>query len=192
MKIGIDAYIDRCISIRKDERTYFHSLLAERKVKKKEFLLKAGEICDWEAFVTEGCLRVFYMDENGSEVNLMFATEDWWISDLGSKIDQRPAELYIQALEDCSILIIKNKNKEELYARVPAFERLFRQLLERALSALQHRFVTTLAQSAEQRYEDFLKRYPDLPKRIAQHHIAAYLGITPEFLSKIRRRRVQG
>ena len=191
MKIGIDAYIDRCISISDEERSYFHSILRPRQVKKKEFLLKAGEVCDWEAFIIEGCVRVYYMDENGSEVNLMFAVEDWWVSDLGSKIDNRPAELYIQAMENCEILVINSEDKDALYAKIPAFERLFRQLLERALSALQHRFVTTVAQSAEQRYEDFLKRYPDLPNRIAQHHIAAYLGITPEFLSKIRRRRVQ-
>lgn len=191
MKIGIDAYIDRCISISDDERSYFHSILRPRQVKKKEFLLKAGEVCDWEAFIVEGCVRVYHMDENGSEVNLMFAVEDWWVSDLGSKIDNRPAELYIQAMENCEILVIRSSDKEALYDKIPAFERLFRQLLERALSALQHRFVTTVAQSAEQRYEDFLKRYPDLPNRIAQHHIAAYLGITPEFLSKIRRRRVQ-
>lgn len=191
MKIGIDAYIDRCISISDEERSYFHSILRPRQVKKKEFLLKAGEVCDWEAFIIEGCVRVYYMDENGSEVNLMFAVEDWWVSDLGSKIDNRPAELYIQAMENCEILVITSEDKDALYAKIPAFERLFRQLLERALSALQHRFVTTVAQSAEQRYEDFLKRYPDLPSRIAQHHIAAYLGITPEFLSKIRRRRVQ-
>jgi len=191
MKIGIDAYIDRCISISDEERSYFHSILRPRQVKKKGFLLKAGEVCDWEAFIIEGCVRVYYMDENGSEVNLMFAVEDWWVSDLGSKIDNRPAELYIQAMENCEILVITSEDKDALYAKIPAFERLFRQLLERALSALQHRFVTTVVQSAEQKYEDFLKRYPDLPNRIAQHHIAAYLGITPEFLSKIRRRRVQ-
>lgn len=190
MKIGIDAYIDRCISISEDERRYFHSILSPRSLKKREHLLKAGEICDWEAFVVKGCLRVYYLDESGNEVNLMFAVEDWWVSDLASKVEQRPAELYIEALEDSEVLIIMAQDKAELYRKVPAFESLFRQLLERALSTLQHRFVTTVAKPAEDRYEEFLKRYPEIPNRVSQKHIAAYLGITPEFLSKIRRRRL--
>lgn len=190
MRIGIDAYIDRCISIDDQERAYFHSILKRQSFNKKEHLLKAGEICDWEAFVEKGCLRVYYLDENGGEVNLMFAVEDWWVSDLASKVDKRPSELYIEALEDTEVLMIKAKDKEDLYRRIPAFESLFRQLLERALSTLQHRFVTTVAKPAEERYEEFLKRYPEIPNRISQKHIAAYLGITPEFLSKIRRRRL--
>ncbi|MCE2495343.1 MAG: Crp/Fnr family transcriptional regulator [Flavobacteriales bacterium] len=191
MRIGIDAYIDRCISIDNDERAYFHSILKPRKFAKKEHLLKAGEIRDWEAFVEKGCLRVYYLDENGGEVNLMFAIEDWWVSDLASKIERRPAEFYIEALDDTEVLMIKVEDKNELYRRIPVFESLFRQLLERALSTLQHRFVTTVAKPAEERYEEFLRRYPDIPNRVSQKHIAAYLGITPEFLSKIRHRRIQ-
>ena len=190
MKIGIDAYVDRCISINEEERSYFHSILRPETFSKKSHLLQAGEICDWEAFVVNGCVRIYYLDENGGEVNLMFAVEDWWVSDLASKVDNLPSELYIQAMEDTEVLIIKAADKAALYHRVPQFESLFRQLLERALSTLQHRFVTTVAKPAEDRYEEFLRRYPEIPHRVSQKHIAAYLGITPEFLSKIRRRRV--
>ncbi len=112
MKVGIDAYVDRCISINEEERSYFHSILRPETFSKNSHLLQAGEICDWEAFVVNGCVRIYYLDENGGEVNLMFAVEDWWVSDLASKVDNLSAELYIQALEDTEVLIIKAADKD--------------------------------------------------------------------------------
>ncbi|WP_338870452.1 Crp/Fnr family transcriptional regulator [Spirosoma sp. SC4-14] len=184
----LDAHITRSIQLTDSELAYFHSLLRPVSLKTKSFLLQAGEICTIESFVTKGCLRKYCLDEAGHEVILQFAIEDWWIADLQSFTTQTPSKLFIQALEDCSLLTIPYEAKEELFRKIPAMERVFRLMVQRSQAALQDRFVSILTQPAEERYLAFLKKYPQFPLRIPQHYIASYLGMTPEFLSKVRRR----
>lgn len=184
----IDAYVAKHIKLDKKELEYFHSLLKYKKVKKKKFLLQAGEVCDFEAYIIKGCMRIYFIDENGFEVDLSFSVEDWWVSDINSFITQTPADLFIQTLEDCEILTISYNNKEKLYERVPKFERLFRIMIQRGYNTAIKRLISTISKPAEERYLDFIKKYPGIPQRVPQHLIAAYLGISPEFLSKIRKK----
>ncbi len=184
----IDAYVDRCIVITPEERALFHDVLEQRTVQRKQYLLRAGEICRYEYYVISGCLRSYYLDEKGNEVNIMFPVEDWWLGDMISFTNNTPSSLYIEALEDCTLWMINQENKELLFEKAPAFERMFRLMIQRSLAALQNRLYATIAKTAEQRYQEFMEKYPDIPQRIPQHYIASYLGITPVFLSKIRRK----
>lgn len=182
----INQYVARCISLNEKELAFFHSILHHKKIKKKTFLLQQGQICDFEAYIIKGCIKVYYLDKEGNEVILLFAVEDWWVSDIDSFSNQSPSNLFIETLEDCELLVLNYADKERLYQHVPQLERMFRLMVQRAYVVLQQRFFATISQPAEERYLDFLKRYPSIPQRVAQHQIAAYLGISPEFLSKIR------
>ena len=187
----IDKYIDRCIVIEDEERKLYHSLLEYQKIKKKAYLLEAGQICKYEWYVIKGCVRIFYIDDNGFDVNLMFAVEDWWFSDLQSYTEEKPSQLYIQALENCELWRMTKKNKEIVFAQIPKFERMFRMMLQRSNIAIQQRLLQTYTRTAEERYAEFLQRYPNIPQRIPQHHIASFLNMSPEFLSKIRNKKTK-
>ncbi len=184
----INDYVNRCGVFSPDDLAVFNGLLKPKSVKKKQLLLREGEVCDFEAYIAKGCLRTYYIDESGSEVILQFSVEDWWVSDIGSFLDQKPSQLYIEAMEDSELLTLNPARKEELLARLPQFERVFRLMLQRHVAAVERRLIRTMAKTAEQRYVDFVKQYPKLVLRIPQHYIASYLGMTPEFLSKVRRR----
>ena len=185
---AINRYIGLCAAFTPGEISYFNSLLQLRKVKKKTLLLKEGEICNFEAFVNKGCIRNYYIDENGAEVTLQFAIEDWWVSDIASFHDRKPSHMFIETLEDCEILVLTPETKEELLHKVPKFERMFRLMVQRNLSRMQERLFQTISTNATDKYLDFLERYPTIPQRVAQHYIASYLGMSPEFLSKVRTR----
>jgi CRP-like cAMP-binding protein len=180
--------IGRHIQLNKEETDYFISILQSKKLKRKEFLLRPGEVCKTENFITKGCLRAYTVDENGFEHILMFGIEDWWIGDLHSLLTQGPATYYVEALEDAEVIQYTKENLDELLVRVPKFERFYRIMLQRALIGLHQRISQNLALSAEQRYLNFLKKYPQLQDRLSQKQIAAYLGITPIFLSVLRRK----
>ncbi len=184
----INKYVSKCISISEQELAYFNSLLKYKKVKKKVILLKAGDVCDFEIYIIKGCIRVFYIDENGIEVDLFFAVEDWWVSDLASFSQRTPAKLFIQTLEESELLFIDFKSKEKLFAKIPSFEKLFRLMLQRTNETLINRLISNISKPAEERYKEFIKKYPTISQRVPQHLIAAYLGISAEFLSKIRKR----
>ncbi|HEY0977836.1 MAG TPA: Crp/Fnr family transcriptional regulator [Flavobacteriales bacterium] len=156
--------------------------------KKRTMLLQAGEVCDFEAFVVKGCLRMYFIDEKGKEITLLFAPEGWWVGDLASFTQRMPSRFFIECVEDSAVLRITFAEKEKLFAAVPLLERAFRLAVQRHLSALQDRFVQVLSSSAEVCYTDFLQKYPGLSERIPQQLVASYVGITPEFLSKLRGR----
>lgn len=182
----IDQFVDRIISLTPEERQLFHSLLKFKRVRKRTYLLQEGEICDFEAYIVKGCIRTYYLSEDGTETILSFAIEDWWVSDLGSFTEQTPSNMFIESLEDCELLIIDHKSKAALYEKIPKFETLFRLLIQRSLFALQKRFHSLISQTAEQRYLAFIEKYPKVVQRVPQNQIARYLGVSPEFLSKVR------
>ncbi|MBC7846327.1 MAG: Crp/Fnr family transcriptional regulator [Flavobacterium sp.] len=169
-----------------DEIEYFNSILQYKEVPKKTLLLQEGEICNFEAYILKGCIRKYYINENGFEVIVQFAVEDWWISDIASFHEKKPSKLFIETLEDCQLLMLTPETKEMLLQKVPKFERIFRLLIQRNLSAMQNRLIDTIAKSAQEKYLEFIKLYPSIPQRVAQHYIASYLGISAEFLSKVR------
>jgi CRP-like cAMP-binding protein len=178
--------IAKYVALSDAEFERFTSVLQHRHLAKKASLLTAGGVCRFEGYVVTGCLRVFYTDPRGTDHILYFAPEDWWVADVASFISQSPALLSVDALEATDVLLIDKPDKERLYLDVPKFERLFRIMTQRALAELQRRMITTMHQTAEVRYSEFKRRYPNLEERVPQHQIAAYLGISPEFLSRIR------
>jgi CRP-like cAMP-binding protein len=184
----LDAYLARCVQLSEGERQLFHAALKPHRLAGKSFLLREGEVCRYEAYVVKGCLRKYCIDDAGHEINLQFSVEDWWISDLASFTSRQPSALFIQALEDAELLLIEHDDKERLFQQIPALERMFRLMVQWSQAVLQDRFVSILTQPAEARYLAFLEKYPALPQRIPQQYIASYLGMTPEFLSKVRRR----
>jgi CRP-like cAMP-binding protein len=168
------------------EIDYFNNILQHKVVPKKTLLLQDGEICNFEAYILKGCIRKYYINEQGHEVILQFAIEDWWVSDIASFHEAKPSKLFIETLEDCELLILTPESKEKLLKEIPKFERIFRLLVQRNLSSMQDRLIDTIAKPAQEKYLEFIKLYPTIPQRVAQHYIASYLGISAEFLSKIR------
>ena len=183
---AIDRFIAKYVSLNDEELAFFHSLLRTRKVKKKNFLLQEGEICDFEAFIIRGCIRSYYLDKEGVETILLFAVEDWWVSDITSFADRKPSNIFIETIEDSELLTIDFAGKTRLLERLPAFERMYRLLVQRSLGVLQQRFYSTISETAEERYLQFLEKYPLVAQRVPQHQIARYIGVSPEFLSKVR------
>ena len=180
--------ISRHIELDRTETDFFISLLQTKKLKRKELLLKQGDICKTENFIVKGCLRTYTIDNNGFEHIVLFGIEDWWVGDLYSFLTQSPATYFIDALEDTVVIQITKANLDKLYERVPKFERFFRLILQNAFIAQQQRINQNLSFTAEQRYLDFINKYPQLEQRLTQKQISAYLGITPVFLSMLRKK----
>lgn len=179
----------RHISLDPAEADYALSLLTARIIKKNTILLRNGEICRKVYFVIKGCLRLYYTDKEGKDHIISFMPEDWWAVDIASFYSQKPASYSIEALEDCELLELTYQDQQLLYENVPKFERFFRILTQNGFILYQRRIIQNLAQTAEKRYENFRRRYPGLEQRIAQKHIAAYIGVTPVFVSVLRKRR---
>lgn len=183
----INTNISRYVTFEKKELEIFNSLLEYRTVSKKTILVHEGEMCNFEAFVIKGCVRKYYIDGNGFEVILQFAIENAWVSDISFSIyEEKPSRVYIETLEDCEFFMFSPETKEELFVRAPKFERAFRILMQRSLAVTQERLFNTISKTATEKYLEFLDHYPTLSQRVAQHYIASYLGISAEFLSKIR------
>ncbi|WP_118973302.1 Crp/Fnr family transcriptional regulator [Taibaiella koreensis] len=181
-------HVARHIRLEEKETEFFLSLLHPATIPRKSFLLQPGNISRNESFITSGCLRTYTVDDKGQDHILMFGIEGWWMSDLYSFLTQTPSSCFIDALEDTSLLQLSKSNLEKLYEAVPRFERYFRLILQNAFVAQQQRINQNLSFTAEERYREFTRKYPGLEQRIAQKHIAAYLGITPVFLSMLRRK----
>lgn len=159
----------------------------QKAYRNRQFLLQAGDHSSKNSFVVQGCFRVYVVDANGKEHNLQFAIENGWALDMGSLYKGEPSEMNIEALENSTVLQIDRKAFQRLYLSFPVFERYFRILAENAYIALQKRLIRSLSFTAEARYLDFIARYPHLLNRISDAKIASFLGMTPEFLSKLRR-----
>ncbi|WP_139958768.1 Crp/Fnr family transcriptional regulator [Flavicella sediminum] len=182
--------IQHLSSFQKLNETEINSLLAfvkERKIKRRQFLLTEGEICKQYTFIIEGCFKMYKIDNKGQEHNLQFSIENEWISDIGSFHDNTPSGLYIEALEKGTILQIEKNDLLYLYTHFPKFDRYFRVLVENAFINLQKRVLQNISDTAEERYLKFTEENPALLNRISNVQIASYIGITPEFLSKIRK-----
>ncbi|TMI90566.1 MAG: Crp/Fnr family transcriptional regulator [Bacteroidetes bacterium] len=178
--------ISRFITLTPEEEQYFISLFKVKKLRKKQYLLQEGEICRNEYFVTKGCLRTYTIDEKGLEHVIQFSIEDWWTGDMYSFLTQNPSSYTIDAIEDSELLYLDKVSHDELYLKVPKFERFFRHLLQYAFISMQERINATLSQTADQRYCSFIEKYPLMEQRLPLKQIASYLGITPESLSRIR------
>ncbi len=180
--------IARHISLTPEEEQLFLSKTETKTFKAKTILQNAGHICKESYFVNSGLLRSFNINDNIVEHVLSFACEGWWISDMYSFISQKPGNLFIEVLEDCEVVILTKENQELLYVEIPKLERFFRILIENSLVAHQERLMDNLSLTAEERFDKFCKKYPTLIQKVPQKQIASFIGVTPEFFSKMKAR----
>lgn len=179
-------YITRYVDLTSEEEALLLSKVKLRKYLKGQYVVQNGDICKYESFVLSGCLKTFYTDQDGQEHLVMFAIENWWTADLGSFITQTPADFNVQCLENSELAQISFEDLEQLYHQIPKLERFFRIIIQKAFVASQKRVVNTFSLPAKERYLAFRTQYPQIEQRVPQYMIASYLGITKEFLSKIR------
>jgi CRP-like cAMP-binding protein len=178
--------IKKHIQLSESDKTLLLSVMHAKTIQKKQHFAEESEISRYSAFVLKGCMRSYFIDANGFEHNLQFAIEDWWITDMMSFTTQKPGRLYIEALEETDILTLTREDQLHLFEQCPRFEKYFRIITENGIVSYQNRILDNLSLPAIERYLIFSEKYPALLQRLPQIQIAAYLGITPEFLSKIR------
>ena len=180
-------YIDLTI----DEQEYFISLLRINKVRKRQAIVQPEFICKHRSYVFSGAMRAYLVDKSANEHTIAFAIDDWWISDYNSYIFQQPATLFVEALEDTTLVQLDYNAEQLLKETNPKFEKFFRIITERSFAFLQRRMLSNLSMSAEERYEDFMAKYPVVAQRVPQYALASYLGMSTEYLSKLRNNRVK-
>ncbi|SEJ00045.1 cAMP-binding domain of CRP or a regulatory subunit of cAMP-dependent protein kinases [Dyadobacter sp. SG02] len=180
-------HVLRRIELTAAEQAHFVSLLKVRKLLARQYLVQQGDVCQYESYVCKGFLRSFFVDGKGNEHTLHFAMEDWWISDSTSFHLQVPATRNIVALEASVLLQIEKNDLEQLYKDIPAFERFWRILEQKSGIAQDQRILNAISMTGAERYEALITKYPTLEQRMPQRYIASYLGITPVFLSQIRK-----
>jgi CRP-like cAMP-binding protein len=163
------------------------SVFQEVIVKKGTILLRADEFVDAQYYILDGCLRTYHIDVHGKEHTVQFGIKDWWISDYTAFFTSEKAIMTIEVIQEATLYRIAEKDKEFLYKQIPKIDRFFRIKLERAFGAFQKRILANLSQTATERYLNFMTTYPNIEKNIKNYHIASYLGITTESLSRIRK-----
>lgn len=181
------SHVAKFIQLTNEEEEYFCSLLKYKKLRRKQFLAEQGEPCLYDNYVISGCLRSYYTDNTGTEHISQFAIEDWWISDPYAFVTGNPAILNVDAFEESELFQIDKTSLEKLYEKIPKFEKLFRILFQKSFISLQQRIVSNLSKTAKERYLYFIDKYPSLEQRVPQNQIASYIGVTPEFLSKMKK-----
>ncbi len=182
------AHFSKYLPLEEPEQEELRNRTIHRSIKRRQFILQEGDVCRHYTFVVAGLFKMYMVDDNGKEHNLQFAVENNWIADIGSFHSELPSELYIEALEPSNIIQINKPDLLSLYTSFPAFDRNFRVLIENAFVSLQKRMLQSISSTAEERYINFMETYPDLLNRISSVQVASYLGVTPEFLSAIRKK----
>ncbi|WP_271784977.1 Crp/Fnr family transcriptional regulator [Aquimarina algiphila] len=188
MITDLTQYVRNYIEISDEEMELFYQYLKVIKLKKKAYVLEEGKVCRARYFIIKGCLRSYYIDEKGIEQIMDFAIDKWWYTNYNSLLDQSPSENFIQALEDTVLLELSLDSFEELTTKLPKIDRLFRIIMERTVIANSNRIKYTRVLSGEEMYQVFLKANPQFFQRVPQYMIASYLGLSPEFISKIKKR----
>jgi CRP-like cAMP-binding protein len=184
-------HLKQYIQLTEAEEQIIIDHLTPRTFKRGEFLTKEGEINRYTNYIVSGATRVYYIDQAGQEHVIQLGMKNWWTSDFSSFITQTKGILYTEALEKTEVLSFSYEHLQEVYRQVPAMERFFRLLIQKAYAAFQRRVLESLSMDAEQRYLAFRDMYPDMDQHLSQKHIASYLGMSAEFLSKIKKRIVE-
>ncbi len=174
------------VGLTKEEEEIIRTYLTPKKIRKKQFLLQEGDVCRHIAFVEKGMLRAYTIGEKGTERIIQFAMEGWTISDLYSFLTSEPATYAIEAIEDSELVLISQQANTELLEKLPRYETYMRILLTNAYIALQRRINSVISNTPEERYNTFTALYPEIVRRVPQHMIAAFMGLTPETLSRVR------
>ncbi len=184
-------YFQKVIPLNNEEKQLVTDLFKPRLYRKRQYILQEGDICNQFNFIVRGCLRMYKVDDKGNTHILQFASENWWLSNIGSFHERKPSELNIDALEDTMVLQISHDSLLTLYTNAPKFDRIFRVLIENSFVSLQKRLLQNISSTAEERYNSFLDSYSHLTNRLPQTQIASFLGITPEFLSRLRNKQTK-
>ena len=179
-------YFLQHISLTEEEQAFLNSKVRYRKYAKGQYILQQGDVCRFSNYVVSGCVKMTYIDHSGHEHIVLFAIEDWWVSDLGSFIDQTPADYNIQCIEPTEVIQLTKENEKALMDKLPQIERLFHLKIQKAFISAQKRVILNLSHTAKERYLMFKKKYPTMDQRIPQYMIASYLGVTKEFFSKMK------
>jgi CRP-like cAMP-binding protein len=185
---AIEAYFQRGFQLSEQDKELIHSVFTPRTIKKDEFLVREGEINKNGAFVAKGFLRSYMIDNKGKQHIIQFAPENWWISDKDALAGGKTSSLFIDAIEDSELLLLDFAGHKTLLEKLPGYAASFQQGMHKRMAAKDQRIIDTLTASAEERYQDFLKTYPTIAQRVPQHMLASYLGITPETVSRIRKK----
>lgn len=188
---SISSYVSKFVDLTGEELATFTAAFKEIKVKKRQFLVQPNFIAKYRYFILKGALRAYVIGEEGQDHTVQLAIEEWWISDYNSYMFQQPASMFVMAVEDSVLLQISFEDEQKLKASNYKFETFFRILAERSTAFMQRRVITNLTRSAEQRYDLFLEKYPTMANRFPQYVIASYLGMTTEFLSRIRNQKLR-
>lgn len=175
------------LSFSGDEIKIIESVFHKVLYKKGDIILQPDDIVENQYYILEGCLRSYYIDKQGKEHTVQFGIKDWWISDYTAFFSDSKSIMNIEVIQDAILYRLSRSDKEYLYAQIPRIESFFRRKLEKAFAAFQKRILSNLSQTAAQRYTDFIRTYPNIEKSIKNYHIASYLGITTESLSRIRK-----
>lgn len=181
------AFFAQYIPLKDIEKNELKSRVIEKRIKRRQFILQENDVCRYYTFVVSGCFKMYRVDDNGAEHNIQFAAENDWIADISSFHSGKPSRLYIEAIEPSVILQLDATNLIYLYHNYPKFDRIFRVIAENNFIELQNRVLQNISSTGDERYQAFLEQYPKLAGRLPNTQIASYIGITPEFLSKIRR-----
>jgi CRP-like cAMP-binding protein len=182
-------YIKKSVSLTDEEAQIFAAAFREVKIKKRQYIVQPNFIAKHRHYVVEGAFRAYVVADDGQDHTINFAVDDWWITDYNSYIFQQPATMFVVALEDSTILQLSFEREQELKQLNHKFETFFRIVAERGLASQQRRITSNLTQTATERYESFVSKYPQIVQRVPQYALASYLGMTTEFLSRIRNKR---
>lgn len=184
-------HIQNRIELSEAELHQFVSEFKLKKIKKRQFIIQPDFVAKYRTYIVKGALRAYVVNGQGQENTISFAIEDWWISDYNSYIYQQPATMFVVALEDAVLLQLDFETETKLKNANPKFETFFRITAERTAAFFQRRIIMNLTFTAEQRYDIFIKKYPSIVQRVPQYTLASYLGMTTEFLSKIRNNKLK-
>ncbi|MFZ4544619.1 MAG: Crp/Fnr family transcriptional regulator [Saprospiraceae bacterium] len=184
-------YFDKYLPLDEKEKLALSNCIVERRIKRRQFILQEGDVCRHYSFIVSGLFKMYTSDQNGREYNLQFSAENDWINDIGSFNTKKPSKFFIEAVESSVIIQIEKSALIDLLTNFSKFERIFRVIIEDKFICLENRLMQKICSSTEEHYHTFVNEYPQLAQRLPNTQIASYLGITPEFLSKIRNTRIR-
>jgi CRP-like cAMP-binding protein len=188
---SVISYIERFVALNETDKDLIKDAFKQVRIKKRQFIVQPNFVASHRNYVVNGAFRSFVVANEGQEHTIAFAIDDWWITDYNSYIYQKPATLFVAALEDSVVMQIDFATEQRLKATYPKFETFFRIIAERGLAFYQRRLISNLTQTAEERYHEFEERYPLINQRVPQYALASFLGMSTEYLSKLRNNRVK-
>ena len=180
--------IARYVELSEEEQQQFTSIIKTTRVKKRQFIIQPGFVCEHRNYIVQGAVRVYYLDDSGKEHTVSIGIEDWFFTDFYSYINQLPAVHFAEAIEDSIIFQMSYEDVEGLCSKIHALSQYFRFITEKAFANSRKRIISNISKTSEERYQEYADKYPQIINRVPQYVVASYLGMSPEFLSKIRAR----